>query len=537
MLRTAHVVIGSFLVSTAPLAMQCELERLASADLAGGDQLGTSVAVHGDVAVVGADRDDDGASNVGAVYVFRHDGTTWLEEQKLVSPDPGSNDHFGRSVAVFGDLVLVGTPDDDDVVDSGGSVYVFRFDGASWGLQQKIANPDPASNDRFGWSVGANGTRIAIGSKGDDAAASDAGAAYVYDEVAGTWLMQVKLTVSDASALSQLGDALAYSGDLLVLGAWQESGVATFSGAAYVFRDVGGAWFEEQKLTASDAADFDWFGKSVAVDGSTIAVGAYRADVGAADGPGAVYVFGHDGASWVEEQKLVPSDWTGDEDNGWSCGVSGDRVVVGSRTNGEQGSGSGALYAFDRAGGVWSETVKLAAPDGLGGDELGWATAISGPHVVAGAYHADPAGSSSGMAYAWTGAGEGCFNVLEPTVSLAAGGAQAMYLGAGAAYAGDLYAILGSTTGTAPGIPLDGHVLPLVLDSYTTFTIGNPNTLIAGSFGFLGPAGQADAAFAIPAGADPALAGLTLHHAYLVVGFAALSVVLTSNPESVAFVP
>ena len=224
----------------------------------------------------------------------------------------------------------------------------------------------------------------------------------------------------------------------------------------------------------------------------------------------------------------MPSDYVGDDSNGWSCGISGNRVYVGSRRNPEQGFSSGAVYVFDYDGVSWNETVKLAAPDGLGGDELAWELYADGDAVIAGAYAADPAGSFSGAAYIWELPGEGCLYALPPTVTLGTGGTVDFFLAGGEAHAGELHVVLGTTTGTAPGILVDGFLLPLNFDAYTQLTLTDP-TVISGGVGNLGTAGQGKASLTLPAGLNPALAGTTVHHAFALLDLGTFTVSQTSN--------
>ena len=124
------------------------------------------------------------------------------------------------------------------------------------------------------------------------------------------------------------------------------------------------------------------------------------------------------------------------------------------------------------------------------------------------------------------------------SLSLSAGGAQNLALGTDASQSGMLYMMLGSATGTAPGVPAGALVLPLVPDGYFQFTLAHPNTLVLGSLGLLDAAGQASAVLAIPPGLDPGLAGLTLYHAYAVIDvFGSFQTVHASNPVSVTFTP
>ena len=124
------------------------------------------------------------------------------------------------------------------------------------------------------------------------------------------------------------------------------------------------------------------------------------------------------------------------------------------------------------------------------------------------------------------------------TLSLAAGGAQNLALHAGASHAGDLYLLLGSAAGTSPGVPVGGGTLPLNVDGYFLFTLGNANTPpLSGSFGVLGPAGDAAAQFALPAGSPATLAGATVWHAYVTLDAVTVAPELASNAMPLTLAP
>lgn len=122
-------------------------------------------------------------------------------------------------------------------------------------------------------------------------------------------------------------------------------------------------------------------------------------------------------------------------------------------------------------------------------------------------------------------------------ISASAGGSQAFALDAPASLAGQAYLLLGSASGTEPGLPIDSVVLPLApLDPWFAFTLGSPNSpALPGSFGFLDGSGDASASLVIPAGAPASLVGLTFHHAYLVIDLAVVQAVFVSNPTAVDF--
>ena len=124
------------------------------------------------------------------------------------------------------------------------------------------------------------------------------------------------------------------------------------------------------------------------------------------------------------------------------------------------------------------------------------------------------------------------------SVSLAAGGAQSLALHAGPQHAGDLYWLLGSTTGTSPGLPVGPYVVPLVPDAYFQFTLSNPNQPpLSGSLAVLGAGGVGTATVTLPAGASPSLAGITAWHAFVALELGSLALTGVSNPVSLTLVP
>jgi hypothetical protein len=153
--------------------------KLIASDGASSDYFGYSVAVDGDTVVVGARYDDDNGVDSGSAYVYRFDGTDWIET-KLLASDGATDDRFGISASVDGDTVVVGAYGDDDNGSNSGSAYVYTFDGSSW-IETKLIASDGASSDRFGISASVDGDTVVVGSDYDDDNGSSSGSAYVYD--------------------------------------------------------------------------------------------------------------------------------------------------------------------------------------------------------------------------------------------------------------------------------------------------------------------------------------------------------------------
>jgi hypothetical protein len=197
-----------------------------------------------------------------------------VEEQKLTASDGAEVDHFGYAVAVSGDVVVVGSYWDDDNGHASGSAYVFRHVGSTWVEEQKLTANDGAENDRFGVSVAVSGDAAVVGAYFGDGNSPDSGSAYVYRDVGGTWVEEQELTARDGDRGDEFGHAVAVSGDAAVIGAPWHDGTGLWSGSAYLYRHVGGAWVEERELVGSDVYSADWSGRSVAVSGDVAVVGA-----------------------------------------------------------------------------------------------------------------------------------------------------------------------------------------------------------------------------------------------------------------------
>ena len=380
------------------LAAWDEEAKVAASDGYPGDRFASSVATSGDLAVVGVVEDDDQGSASGSAYVYRWGGSAWNEEQKLLASDGAASDKFGWSLSVSGNVVVIGAPYDDDNGSSSGSAYVFRYVDSTWVEEQKLLPADGAASDKFGYSVAVVGNAVVVGAYGDDDNGSSSGAAYVFRFEGSSWIREQKLLPADGASSDFFGIGVSVSDDVIVVGANKDDDNGTNSGAAYAFRHDGASWVEEAKLLASDGAAYDYLGRSVSVSGEVAIVGAYNdADNGPASG--SAYVFHFDGVSWVEEAKLLASDGTESDEFGLTVSVSGNVAVVGAHLNEEMGDFSGAAYVYRFDGATWTESVKLLASDAYHLDEFGNAVAVSGSVIVVGAYLEDPGNTDAGSAY------------------------------------------------------------------------------------------------------------------------------------------
>ncbi|MBN2474707.1 MAG: pre-peptidase C-terminal domain-containing protein [Pirellulales bacterium] len=378
-------------------------QEIMASDPAVEDRFGWSVSVSGNVAVVGAKYDDDVGIDSGSAYIYRFDGTHWTQQQKLTASDGALFDYFGYSVAISADTAVVGAYGDDDAGSYSGSVYIYRFDGTQWMQEQKLTAFDGEAGDYFGYSVAISGNTAVVGAYRDYDAAGGSGSAYVFHFDGTQWTQQQKLTASDRAAYDYFGYSVSISGNTALVGAYGDDDAGSASGSAYIYRFDGTQWTQQQKLTASDGAADDYFGWSVALSGDTAVVGAY-ADDDAGSGSGSAYVFQFDGTQWTQQQKLTASDVTASDYFGYSVSISGNTALVGARYDDDAGNDSGSAYVFRFDGTQWTQQHKLTASNAARDDRFGTAVAVSGSRVVVGAPYRDAAGvRDSGAAYVYMG--------------------------------------------------------------------------------------------------------------------------------------
>ena len=344
--------LGSPATSQAPTEF-----KLTASDAAAGDLFGWSVALSGDTALVGARSDDDAGLQSGSAYVFVRDPTTatWSQQVKLTASDAAADDLFGWSVALSGDTALIGAVGDNPVGPGSsfpggvGAAYVFVRSGTTWSQQAKLTASDARAEDLFGGSVALSADRALVGAEADDVRSGDAysnfGSAYVFVRSGTSWSQEAKLTASDGAAEDFFGISVALSGDTALVGAYLDDNL---SGSAYVFVRSGTTWSQQVKLTASDAVAGDRFGRSVALSGDTALVAApLKGDAG--HGSGSAYVFVRSGTSWSQQVKLTASDAAADDRFGRSVALSGDTALVGADLDDDAGDNSGSAYVYELA--------------------------------------------------------------------------------------------------------------------------------------------------------------------------------------------
>lgn len=316
----------------------------------------------------------------------------------LEAPESADGDELGRSVgwsepyavagawgATRGGLLLRG------------SAHVWRRTTVGWIDEGQLLAPDGAAGDQFGVSVGVsttgdgfnlNGVAVVGAFTADLPGKADAGAAYVFrrDTASAQWVMEAKLVAGDAAASDQFGRSVAVDGDTIAVGCWKKTGSR---GAVYVFRHTGGGtWVQKAKLTAPDAFAGDGLGVSVDVDAGRVVAGAWGDDIGTNINQGSAYVFAEGGNGWFMQSKLVAPNGAASDECGRSVAIEGNRAIVGTWPF--FGSGIGRAFIFEDTGpGTWIPTGTLSAPVPQQNDNFGFAVGLAGEAAVVGAYGDD----------------------------------------------------------------------------------------------------------------------------------------------------
>ena len=307
---------------------------LTASDGSFSDWFGVSVAIDGDTIIVGAHEDDiDSTPNAGSAYIFVRTGTVWTQQQKFTADVPTSDDNFGISVAVSGDTAVIGANEDNvGPVANQGSAWVFVRSGTVWSFQQMLTASDGLLNDGLGISVAVSGSFAFIGASTDDVNGNEnQGSVYVFARSGDNWNEQQKLVAPDGAEFDVFGWAVAVSGDTLIASAIADgTGKINQHGSVHVFINSNNTWVHQQKLVASDAAFTDIFGMSVDIDGDQLIVGAHRDDTRGIVEHGSAYIFARSGGAWSEQGKIVAPDAANNDRLGTSVAIAGNAAVSGA---------------------------------------------------------------------------------------------------------------------------------------------------------------------------------------------------------------
>jgi choice-of-anchor B domain-containing protein len=307
------------------------------------DAFGSSVAISGNLAVVGAPLFDVGsAADAGAAFVFRRVGSSWTLEATLTRAAPLAGDRFGHSVAALGNLVAVGAPlANIGTVADPGQVSVFRFESSAWTPRAVINADAVVAGDKFGQSVAFGGTEssavLAVGTPGDDAPSrTNCGSVFVHVLGPTGLVVSANRLISPVpltSALLGMGVTVDGTGTRVAAGAplADVTGIGTDCGAATVWTLASGSW-SGVELAPVDRAAGENFGTSLAfrADGAALVIGSPLDFVSGIAGRGSAVVMVREGSAWSTYDRLVlPAVGTSAANLGRAVGFRGSEILVG----------------------------------------------------------------------------------------------------------------------------------------------------------------------------------------------------------------
>ena len=343
--------------------------RFLASDARSRDQFGRAVDIDGNWAIVGASGAGINANNsgdYGGAYFFKYSNDSWNEMGRVNALDYGQNDGFGAVLAIDGDRAVIGSHwDDHSGYQDAGSAYIFERSGDNWTQVAKLTASDPAKNNHFGNSVAIDGDRVLVGAYFNSHAGGDyAGAAYVYEFSGETWSQVEKLTADDAQEADYFGASVALDCDRALIGAERaDVNGKSMAGSAYVFESLNG-WTQTAKLIADDSASPDHFGGSVTLEGDRALIGSQHDN----DGRGSAYVFEIAEGIWNQEAKLTAADGRADDGFGLSIDLDGNWAVTGARFDDYSDKlNAGSAYVF-----AIPEPSTLALLSSLGTFALGF---------------------------------------------------------------------------------------------------------------------------------------------------------------------
>jgi hypothetical protein len=364
------------------------------------DQFGYATAISGSIAVVGA----PGGTGYGETYIFERGASGWSTTPAVTLDNPNDVPYFGSAVAVSGSIIVVGAygiSGDGQAPPGAAYIYVKGADGWPTSPTASLADPGADNKDGFGWSVAVSGRNVAVGAPRED---GGAGGTYLYSQTGGRWPTTPTAVFTDptASDVTDYGRAVALDGTTLVVGADGTPGTAgptASPGSAFLYIAGKAGWPSDPTVTLTDplATDNDGFGSGVALSGDSLVVGAGGAPN--PDYPGAAYQYEKTATGWPTTPTAVLGRANAEDDPqhyfGYAVADSASMAVVGAPGAYE---GPTALYVYAKKSENWpyQPTFQPGDPNPAGYDGYGETLGMSGDTVIAGAWEAD---TEHGAAY------------------------------------------------------------------------------------------------------------------------------------------
>jgi cysteine-rich repeat protein len=364
---------------------------------------GGRLALDGDRMLVGAPSNDQVASNVGAAYIYlRSENGLWERETTLFPSSTNNNMRFGASVALFGDVAVVGAPGTSPLSDfNTGSVFVYRRGALGWTLTQQLVTSDGPYSTEFGAAVAVTADNVVVGASqglgGSRGTVRNAGSAHVFRlNAEGLFEESTKLFDVQGGAASRFGLSLAVDGDNLVVGA---SGDDFNQGAVLTYRrvtDIEGVttWQLNRKLVLPDQTIPGHFGYAVALSGTQLVVSAPKAMSGDVRAGVVQFYEYHASGNWLQQEAFGAVTPLTLGAFGYAVRMSGPLLLV-SQMPSVQSEEESLVFQYELdEDDVWQLSITHGAPPAFEGTRFGTDLSIGDDLFIIGA-----PGSEQGSVY------------------------------------------------------------------------------------------------------------------------------------------
>lgn len=323
--------------------------RLTAGDGRPLDRFGSAVAIAGNTVVVGAPFAQVGsAPTPGAVYVFSRSTEGWTEHAKLVAPGEESPLAFGSALSIDGDALLVGMGSRDLNSEGEGGAFVFRRSGSIWSFEQRLRPVSGAPPKKFGYSVAIEGNMALVGSPlSDEGGDLSRGSAYLFQRQGESWVEQYRLFSEDGAAGDRFGYSVNLSGDTAIVSAPMRYDGPGDVGAVYMYRRASSDWMPEARFSPSDLQVVGEFAWAVALNGDWAFVTLRESAVNAS---GVLLLLVRRDGVWSKQAEWPLTDGSTGEVLSSVLAFDGTNVLIGSPTAvgrppyGNENEGAAFLY-------------------------------------------------------------------------------------------------------------------------------------------------------------------------------------------------
>ncbi len=306
----------------------------------------TSVSISGNQAIMAhsckytIDGPMGDPNGIGYAIIYEKNEETWSETSIVRASGGTVDDLFGWSASIANDNAIVGAW--GYYVDTG-AAYTFEKINGTWQETNKLTASDHTIHDRFGYSVSMSGNQVVIGSIQDaNENGYQAGSAYIFEKINGTWTEVTKLTASDGAANDHFGHSVSISGDQVIVGANSRNNLGTLlgPGAIYIFEKVNGIW-SEMYTKKGESVGANLFGRSVSISGDKVVTGA----------DGAIFILEKIDNTWLYTTHWYDDTFPG-ESFGHSVSISGDQIII--------GAGPANIFIVEKSNGAWFLQANLS---------------------------------------------------------------------------------------------------------------------------------------------------------------------------------